>query len=767
VDHGDAVNPYTFLPLLLLAACGGPDGPSPGPDVSSEVQLERVGPAPAAERIVRTVSIPVDALEWPCDAPKRQIVEVGERHALHMRGGARHELVIPGSYAPGEFNLLRVEVAARRDTTLRAGLRNAQGQAAGSNDVAFLPAGERRVLDFDLRAMAAYPAPFDELILLANRQQKANQALDWSLLRVTLIDRPLERWLPTVDEAPALIDLKGEARRGYGLAGGSPLRAQVKVPAGAHLRLSYGPAPRAAPQDPETRLVVRADGEVLARVAPQDGWAAATWNDLSLDLAPWTGEQLALEFALETPGDRPALAAIEAPTVVIPDRRAATVLLVTSDTHRAEYLGRADLGVSVRTPAIDNLAARGVFFEDCFASANTTLPSHVALMTGRDPAATGVINNRTRLAARANTLAERFEAEGWATYAVTSAKHMNDGWSGLGQGFERYDWPPVERERQAPESVARLLNWLPDADGRPLFVWLHLFDAHRPYAPPEELARGYYGSDADPFSKDLPEPSWPAPPNLIGLRDLAWAEACYRGEVSYLDSELARVLAVPRFAEGIVAFTSDHGEALGDQGIWWEHLGVYPAVLHVPMILAWPGAPQGRRIEAPVRNFDLARTLLQLAGLEEGDFPGRDLTATWNDGALSPMPRFAFGSDGHALSVTSAGWHLVVSLKIPSPDAYTRDPVRDSPVELYHLTEDPGCTEDLAQGEDERVARLGGALLRWLENAEGALAERNEVDEAAAGMLTGLGYAAGGEASETGLINIARVRDLLAPWLDK
>ncbi len=76
---------------------------------------------------------------------------------------------------------------------------------------------------------------------------------------------------------------------------------------------------------------------------------------------------------------------------------------------------------------------------------------------------------------------------------------------------------------------------------------------------------------------------------LPGLRDPEWVRAQYRGEVSYLDGELGRLLESPRFAQGIIAVTGDHGESLGEHAIWWDHKGLYPNCLRVPLILAWPG----------------------------------------------------------------------------------------------------------------------------------------------------------------------------------
>ena len=134
-------------------------------------------------------------------------------------------------------------------------------------------------------------------------------------------------------------------------------------------------------------------------------------------------------------------------------------------------------------------------------------------------------------------------------------------------------------------TLAALWPALDDAAGKPLFLWLHLFDAHTPYAPPAPFDRAYYPKEKDPFAAELPAPDLDPrlfPTNMPGLKDLEYPASQYRGEVSYLDAELARLFAVPRIARGIVAFTADHGESFGAHGVWWEHAELYPETIHVP-----------------------------------------------------------------------------------------------------------------------------------------------------------------------------------------
>jgi len=741
-SHHLVVRRRLVLLSLLLAACGGGDPPSV---TLRRPALKRTTPPPAADRVVAART---DHAGWTSDAPVQEVIEEG---GLRLRGGARAEVSLPGTYTPGDFDLVRVEVLCGRHMTLRVGLRGADGPV-GSLDVGHARAGTVRTYEFDLRQLTRTEGTFEELLVLGNRTSEGDEQLDWTLLGVTTARRAPARWLPVAGEDDALIDIAGDSRRGVGLVPGHALALHLDVPtSGGQLRYAVAPAPRVT----EAAAV---SVSVAGDARPHS--LGEAWSTALVDLDAHAGERVEVRF--EATG---APVALEQPTFLARDDAASTTTLVTSDTHRAAYLGEARAGVDVATPHLDALAARGVLFEDCFASSNNTLPSHAALMTGRDPAETGVTSNQLRLADSAETLAERFAAAGYVTYAVTSAKHMHDAWSGLGQGFDRLQYPTTSsREQPATDAVDVALAWLDEADGAPVLLWLHVFDVHRPYEPPEADVRRYYG-DGDPRDQALPVPAWPTQGRLRGVRDRAWIEALYRGQVTALDRDLARLLEAPRVERGVVALTSDHGESLGEQGIFWDHQGVYPAVLRVPLVLAWPGAPGGTRVSAPVRQLDVARTLLALAGIDDAGLGGVDLASTWSGGAGADLPRFALGSEGHAASVTSGRWQLVVNLDMPKAEAFTRDLPAEEPVALFDLAADPYARTDVAAREAETVARLGAALLRWLEAAPAAHCEQNRVSGEGAAMLAALGYATS-EGGAGAVIDLAAVRTRLAPWLD-
>jgi arylsulfatase A-like enzyme len=220
----------------------------------------------------------------------------------------------------------------------------------------------------------------------------------------------------------------------------------------------------------------------------------------------------------------------------------------------------------------------------------------------------------------------------------------------------------------------------------------------------------------------------------------------YRGEISYLDSQLKKLLELERVRQGIVAFTADHGENLGHHGDWWNHGGLYPSTLHVPLILRWPGAPGGTRLDRAVQNEDLGRTLLDLSGLEATPFPGTSLLAAASEG----RPRFAIASGKLQASVTLGPHHLIMTLRRHRLFSGA-GPLRElHQLELFDLERDPLCERDLVTEEPETAARLRALLVDWLIDAPSAgWAETGRsLDDEMRQSLAELGYTVGAEDDE-------------------
>jgi arylsulfatase A-like enzyme len=271
-----------------------------------------------------------------------------------------------------------------------------------------------------------------------------------------------------------------------------------------------------------------------------------------------------------------------------------------------------------------------------------------------------------------------------------------------------------------------------------------LFDAHMPYAPPRPFDVEYYDKAKDPRDPALPitvdERHFPPP--LTGVRDVDYPAALYKGEVTYLDGELARLLSRPRFKRAIVAFTADHGESLGRHGVYWDHGELYPDSIHVPLIVAWPTAPKGARVPGPVDQLDVGRTLLDLSGLASTTVPGRSMTRFVAADPARPDVVHSISAYGFSASATTSTWHAILTLKV-----HTRDPFDLGPrmamhqVELYELANDPHCENDLANSRPEVARQMRAEILRWLGGArrlDWDLAAPR--DSSTLANLAGLGY---------------------------
>lgn len=536
-----------------------------------------------------------------------------------------------------------------------------------------------------------------------------------SLGRIELVRLPIEARLPSSARGPELVTIGAESRRAVGLSTGRPIDLRFAANEGDVLHFSHGvPAGVGRPAERSALVVELSDTdgrEDERRIElASDGSGACAW---ALTRIPLAAGEWRVRFRLETADGREALCALGQPKVYTPDSAAKTVLFVTSDTHRGDHLGAARGAVAVATPTLDALASQGVLFERCFSSTNVTLPSHVALLTGTHPHDTRLLDNATQLSGEARTLAECFREAGYATVAAVSASHLASAWSGLGQGFDRV-LETNEAKRRGSATIDALEPVLDDLEGQPLFVWLHVFDAHMPYEPPEEFAKAYYPDRARAFDLEFPPLPYDrrhVPPIWAGLRDPEYPAALYRGEVSALDQELARVLARPRFEQAIVAFTADHGESLGAHGVYFDHGQLYPDSIHVPLILRWPDAPSGTRIQDRVDHLGIGRTLLDLAGLETIEFPGEPLL---DARARHGRDLYTLSAYAQSAAVTSGRWHLMLTLRLNSADLFALVVKHPHEVELYDLDADPGCLHDLSKTETEIAKGLRERLIAWL-----------------------------------------------------
>jgi len=274
------------------------------------------------------------------------------------------------------------------------------------------------------------------------------------------------------------------------------------------------------------------------------------------------------------------------------------ILLITIDTLRPDRLSCYG-STLVKTPNIDKLALAGVLFNRAFAHNPLTLPSHANILLGTTPLQHGVHDNGLfRVPQGLPNLAVYLQKAGYRTGAFIGSFPL-DARFGLKAGFEIYDqsYPAgsglefIYPERKAGAVIKAAIDWLKSlanspADNRPWFLWLHCFDPHQPYEPPEPFT--------SQFKNDL-----------------------YSGEVAYVDLELGRLFdyleETSQWNSTIKIFTGDHGQSLGEHGESTHGYFAYNSTLWVPLIISAPGL-RPRRLDENVCHVDIFPTVCELLG---------------------------------------------------------------------------------------------------------------------------------------------------------
>lgn len=560
-----------------------------------------------------------------------------------------------------------------------------------------------------------------------------------------------------------LIRLEGTARRATVLRSEHPVFGSLQsVPKGARLRFEYT-IPKSIDSKAEGRsLRFKVEGEESGRVLSEEisiPSSQTPWTVHEVDLSKLAGEPVYFEYEYQAQGPDDLLALAQ-PTCSVPEASPRTVLLITSDTHRADHLGFLSGEDFVRTRAIDNLASRGMAFLDVSASANNTTPSHVSLLTGLSPNETKLVSNGTRLSESARTLAEIFADNGYTTLAAVSALPVFYESTNLGQGFDEYSIPDEGPLRDGGDSVEALLAALERHRDRPVFAWLHIYDAHAPYTPPANLEHLYYDEGRDPYDAEAPDAQPESAPYWNQrIADPAYTEALYRSEVTYVDGVLAPLLSLDRVRSGWVALTSDHGEVLsrGSDGLF-NHDGLSWSTLAVPLILAGPGVPEGATQSEQALQIDTGRTLLDLAGLDTEPFPGKGLL----DADFSPhSDRFALEANGLGATIVRDKYLLKMDLR---PRAESK-PGSKHRVRLFDITEDPYGERDIHAEEFATTTLMRARLIEWLLSSPGSnLCEALEGDSSdVQRQLAELGYANTGTLAAQSWIEV----DCRCNWCQK
>ena len=363
------------------------------------------------------------------------------------------------------------------------------------------------------------------------------------------------------------------------------------------------------------------------------------------------------------------------------------ILLISIDTCRADRLGCYGYPHNT-TPHIDALAEQSILFTDTVAAVPMTLPSHTTILTGTNPPYHGIHDNYgNRLADSNVTLAEILRDNGFTTGAIVSTFVM-DSKFGMDQGFDTYNDQfetsynvQFLTERRGDEATREAIGWLDQHQDERFFLFLHYFDPHDPYEPPEPFA-------------------------------LRFKDNLYAGEIAYTDHCIGQVIdklkGLGLYDSTLIILTSDHGEMLGEHGEPTHAYFIYQGVLHVPLIFKVPGETKSHRVDDPVGLTDIVPTVCSMLGIQiPPEARGEDLSIAFRGGKLPRQERYRYCESvtpthfqaNSLLGVVGRQWKFIQTTR----------------PELYDLGADPEESNNLVKEMPSIAQRMEAQLHRILE----------------------------------------------------
>ncbi len=399
-------------------------------------------------------------------------------------------------------------------------------------------------------------------------------------------------------------------------------------------------------------------------------------------------------------------------------KRRLNFLLITIDTLRSDRLS-CYTDEHLRTPNIDSLAEKGILFSRAFANTSTTLPSHANILLGTTPLHHGVHENSNFIVREEFlTLAEHLKSYGYSTGAFVGAFPL-DSRFGLTQGFDVYDDDYGSNkyqslsyvERKAERVVDSALEWLKGQES-PWFLWIHCFDPHDPYEPPEPFKTQY---EKHP----------------------------YNGEVAYVDFVLEKLFSNIEenhfYDNTLVIFTGDHGESLGQHGEMTHGFFAYNSSIWIPLIIAVPGVKKGK-VEHYVSHVDIFPTVCDILDIEKPSFlQGISLLPAIKGKKLSKKPIY-FES---MYPYYSRGWAPLKGF------IYGREKFIDSPIpELYDLNKDFDELKNLAERKNLDDYRKQLEVIIKNQSSPESIQAEKRIDRESLEKLRSLGYVSSSQASK-------------------
>ena len=422
------------------------------------------------------------------------------------------------------------------------------------------------------------------------------------------------------------------------------------------------------------------------------------------------------------------------------------VLWIVMDTCRADALSCYGPSVRKTTPRLDALAAESVLYTHAISPSSWTLPSHAAMFTGTLVSRNGTSAERRCLGTRLPTVAEALARHGYRTYGYSNNEFVAEPF-GLHRGFERFrlasfgatwgrlllagrfDGALGLSDYGASETVATARRWMARcaSAGEPFFVFLNFMEAH-----------GWYGSTPG-FARWLPKDVDAQKARRLGNTDFSAynvdaldvsaddfriVRALYDADMTYLDAQIGRLVDGLRelgvLENTLLVVTSDHGEHFGEHRLWEHRFSLYNELIHVPLIVRYPGGRDGgRRIAAPVSTIDIFPTILDVLDLprDEGEqLQGRSLRQA--HGHPSPRPLVSEIGIPTQAALLTVGHHrparitwFLRRLKSIEDGGYKLIWASDGHHELYHVARDPREQANLIDTMPDKARELERKLV--------------------------------------------------------
>lgn len=428
------------------------------------------------------------------------------------------------------------------------------------------------------------------------------------------------------------------------------------------------------------------------------------------------------------------------------------ILFISIDTLRKDRCSAYGYHRNT-TPNLRKLADNGSIFESAYSPTSTTAPSHATMFTSLYPITHQFKKNGAKLSKEYTTLAEALNASGYRTAAVMGSFVLNSKF-GFAQGFEFFDdkfkystatcrrekWGGIKVDegfdQRANVTTLKATDFLQryKEKDKPFFLFVHYFDPHSPYVPPEPF-----------YSRFAPQKKRPS--------QIEQYSAQYDGEVAFTDHEIGKLMKALEWMGHIdntlIVITSDHGEGLGQHDNLGHTINLYEEAVRVPLIFYWPNhITRNRIINAPVELVDLMPTILDLIGItdDEFSFQGQSLSNALCNGSKLDLDRPVYLQRPYFKGIylpilyNKKIWLKGEKFAIKVKNWKYIEAKEENTKELFDLNADPQELNNIYSSFPEKVTELETRLEKWKNQYAKHNVKQNTISDEDRKRLESLGY---------------------------